>query len=240
MFPISRQAALLCAIALAGTVALAQAPTTPTFPNLDDAAGWKSCTKPCAGGNGTAVYSMTQGVTSPSEDGSSAQFHLGGSTGYSNALWWLHVGSSASATNFLFDLDQYLDNPAAAQAIEYATTYYYKGGWYKYSIQCSFAKGIWRVWDSANKAWVATTVPCTRPAADTWTHLSFQTQRANGKAVFVSITINGQTYYVNKAFLPNTSSSGTNGDITVHYQLDGNKTQTSYNAWIDDMSLTIW
>ncbi len=218
----------------------AGAQTQTFFPSLDDTPGWTSCTKPCAGGRGTAVYSMTEGVASPSEDGASAKFHLGGNTGYSNALWWLPVGNSTTAANFTLDMYQYLDNAAAPQAIEYSSTQYYNGRWYKFSIQCSFSRAIWRVWDSYNKTWSATSAPCTRPLSQTWTHLGFQTQRANGKAVFVSISVDGETYYVNKSFNPNTSSSGSNGNITVHYQLDGNTNQTSYNAYLDDLTLTIW
>ncbi len=229
--------AITFAIASASLTAVAQ--TTTSYQNLDDVSGWQSCTKPCAGGNGYAKYRMTEGVASPSEDGASAQFWLGGSTAYSNALWWLHVANSTTAANFTLDTYQYIDKPSAPQAIEYAVTQYYNSAWYKFSTQCSYSKGIWRVWDSYHKTWVATTAPCTRPAANTWSHLTFQYQRTNGMAVFVSITVDGQTWYINKSFKPY-ATSGTNGNITIHYQLDGNSTQTSYNAYLDELSLSTW
>ncbi len=232
-----KQIAFWFAIASASLTAVAQ--TTTTYDNLDDASGWQSCTKPCAGGNGTAKYRMTEGVASPSQDGAAAQFWLGGSTGYSNALWWLHVANDTKAANFTFDMYQYIDKPAVPQAIEYAVTQYYNGAWYKFSTQCSYSKAIWRVWDSYDRTWVATTAPCKRQATNTWSHLTFQYQRANGRAVFVSITVDGQTWYINKSFRPY-ATSGTNGNVTVHYQLDGNNTQTSFNAYLDELSLTTW
>ena len=232
-----KQVTLLFTLALASLLAVAQTPTS--YAGLDDTPGWQSCTKPCAGGNGTAQFSMTEGIGSPSQDGASAQFTLGGSTGYSNALWWLHVANNAAASNFTFDTYQYLDNPQAPQAVEYSTTQYYSGKWYKFSTQCSYAKGIWRVWDTYDKRWVATTAPCVRQAANTWSHLTLQYQRANGRAVFVAITVDGQTWYINKSFRP-ASASGTSGNITIHYQLDGNKTQTKFNAYLDELQLTVW
>ncbi len=227
-----------CVFSMAAASVLASAQTTTVYANLDDVTGWQSCTKPCAGGNGTAKYSLTQGVPNPSQDGGAAQFWLGGSTPFSNALWWLHVTTSTTA-HFTLDMYQYLPDPTASQAIEYAVTQYYNGGWYKFSTQCSYSKKVWRVWDSYDKVWVTTTVPCTRHATDTWSHLTFQYQRTNGHAVFVSITVDGQLWYVNKSFRPR-ATSGSNGNVTVHYQLDGNSTQADYSSLVDELSLTTW
>ncbi len=230
-----KQIALLCAL---GTASLAAVAQTTTFANLQNLPGWKSCTA-CAGGRGRAVSGMTGGVGSPSLDGVSARFDLASKWAFSNALWWLHVADNSSAANFTLDLQQYLADPLAPQAIEYAVTQSLAGGWYKFSTQCSFSRGIWRVWDSHRRAWTATTAPCTRPAAQTWTHLTFQYQRANGMATFVAITVGGQTYYLNQSFRPQ-PIGGSRNTITVHYQLDGNRTRSSVNAYLDEVSLTVW
>ncbi len=215
---------------------MAQTPTT--FAQLETIPGWKGCST-CAGGRGKATFQMTEGLESPSLDGASAKFALTGGRPFSNALWWLHVTDSAAAANFTLDLQQYLDDPQAPQAIEYAVTQKVGKLWYKFSTQCSYQKGIWRVWDSRNSRWTATSAPCTRPSPQTWQHLTFEYRRANGTAVFVAITVDGQTFYINQAFRPRSTQSST-GIITVHFQLDGNITEARVNAYLDQFSLTMW
>ncbi len=235
----SRQHVLWLAVCALILVPAAFAGTT-TYSKLESTSGWSSCASTsCAGGGGSGTYWMKKGISSPSLDGSSAQYYIYPKSSYYNGLWWRHLTNNPGVSHFRMEMYQYMKNPAASQAIEYATNQYYNGGWYKFSTQCAFARGNWRVWDSANRGWVSTSAPCRRPAAGSWTHLVFQYARANGKAVFVAITVNGQTYYINKSFYPQ-KMSGTSGDIGVHYQLDGNGSRTSYSAWVDKWSLTIW
>src|SRR5436305_15336805 len=81
-----RLAAVIPAFAIMRGVALAQT----TFSNLDQKTGWQSCTK-CAGAGGsgpTASYGTSAGIRTPSMDGASRRFSIGGSTKYANALWW--------------------------------------------------------------------------------------------------------------------------------------------------------
>ncbi len=213
---------------------------TITYSKLESTSGWSSCASTsCAGGGGSGVYWMKKGIGSPSLDGSSAQYYIYPKSSFYDALWWRHLTTNAGVSHFRMEMYQYLKSPSASQAIEYATNQYYNGAWYKYSTQCAFAGGIWRVWDSYHKGWVSTSAPCRRPAASSWTHLVFEYARASGRAVFVAITVNGQKYYINKSFAPQKTSGG-NGDIGVHYQLDGNSSRTSYSAWVDNWSLTIW
>ncbi len=213
---------------------------TTTYSSLENASGWGACgSQSCAGGGGGSTYWKKQ-VGSPSLDGSGEQFYIGGSKAYSNALWWRHITTSSGVSHFVLDLYQYMKAPSASQAIEYAANQYYNGHWYKFSTQCSFALGNWRVWDSYNRRWASTSIACHRPAANSWTHLVFEYARSSGKAVFVAITINGAKHYVNKSFSPQSTSSGSNGDIGIHYQLDGNGAMTDYSTWVDRMTLTIW
>jgi hypothetical protein len=211
---------------------------TTTYSNLEQTSGWQSCTG-CAGGGGHATFSMTQGLLSPTVTGAlSTKFSLGGTTPFSNALFFNRVTSNTTASNFILDMYLYMTNPSASQALEFAANQGVNNRWYKFSTQCSFSKGVWRVWDSYHSNWVGTTVPCTRPTPYTWTHLHFEYQRASGMAKFVSIAINGQTFYVNKSFLP--ESTSTNGSIGVHFQMDGNISQTAYSAWVSEMNLTVF
>ncbi len=240
LFNTSPKAALLLALCALILAVVPAAFASTTYSKIESiSTGWGSCASTsCAGGGGSGSYYMRRGIGSPSLDGSSTLYHISPSSQFYNALWWRHMTTNTSVSHFTMDMYQFLSNPAASQAIEYAANQYLNG-WYKFSTQCSFANGVWRVWDSYNRHWVNTSAPCRRPAANTWQHLRFQYARANGRAVFVSITVNGQTYYINKSFAPQKTSGG-NGDIGIHYQLDGNSSKTAYSAWIDKWSLTIW
>lgn len=239
LFSSHTRVALCLAIGTLILVSAAFAGTT-TYSKIESTSGWSSCaSKSCAGGGGSGTYTMTKGVKSPSLDGSSAKYYIYPKSSYYNGLWWRHMTTNTAVSHFVMDMYQYMNNPGASQAIEYAANQYYSGGWYKFSTQCAYSRGIWRVWDSANKGWVSTSAPCKRPAASSWAHLTFEYARSGGKAVFVAITVNGHKYYINKSFKPQ-KMSGNSGDIGVHYQLDGNSSKTSYSAWVDKWSLTIW
>ncbi len=213
--------------------------TGTSFSTLESRTGWSICSGSCSGG-GWGTYYLRQNIGSPSLDGNATEFHISPTTSFFDLMWYIGKLTNSMASNFQVDIYQYLKSPSAAQAIEYGLNQMgYNSQWYKFSTQCSFANGYWRVWDSYNRHWVNTSAPCRRPAANTWTHYTFQYKRYNGKAVFVSIAVNGQTYYINKAFSPE-PKSGTAGNISIHYQLDGNSAGTAYSAWIDRWSLKMW
>jgi hypothetical protein len=105
-------------------------------------------------------------------------------------------------------------------------------------VQCSYYKGVFSVWDTANSKWVATSIPCKRPAANTWQHLIIQTEINNGKAVFQSLTLDGVTHTINKSFYPRTSTWA--NSFGVHVQVNGNRSGDSYYLWVDNLKFTLW
>jgi hypothetical protein len=208
-----------------------------TATHVEDMSNWGSCTK-CAGAGGNAYYTVTQHQSSPSKDGSSMKIFLGGTTPFSHSLIWRRMGSSTTATHFILDMYYYIDAPSRSQGLEFAANQALSTKWYKFSTQCSFGNKQWSVWDSKNGGWVKTGIACTRPAARTWQHVIFEYQRANGKAVFVSITINGTKHYVNKSFYPQAKSG--DGSVGIHFQSNGDATQQDYTTWIDSMKFIYW
>ena len=60
---------------------------------------------------------MTEGQSSPSVDGDSAKFSVGGPTDYSNELYWNPIGGG-NVSYFTCDLYFYIDQPLVAQAPE--------------------------------------------------------------------------------------------------------------------------
>jgi hypothetical protein len=233
----------LYSLALLVVMAFSITVVAETKYSLDQSTNWKSCTE-CAGyrGAGSAAnHSMTRGVSSPSRDGKSARFSLGGSNPYSNAYWWNPVTTGSRATNFRYDMYFYIKNPKAAQALEFEMNQGLDGRKYIFGVQCSFkSTGVWRVYDAANWRWVATSIPCLVPTAYKWHHVVFEFQRrsSTARSQFLTITINGKKHYLNRIYGPRLPSGLKT--INVAFQLDGNKTQTDYSVWVDSMKASWW
>lgn len=225
----------LFAVVLFGAASLS---AQTTFTRIEEMSGWHMCSS-CANAGGGATYSMTQGISSPALDGSSTKFTLGGTTPWSHSLYYRWMSGNSTATNFVYEVNQYMKNPKASSGMEYSVSQRKGYEWYRWDTQCSYIKGNWRLWDNANARWVDIGIPCTRPAAYTWRRIKFEGKRYNGKVVFVAITINGQKYYVNRSFYPKKMSSSTSA-VIIHFQLNGDATQTDYAVWGDSFKLTYW
>lgn len=236
-----RRVLRLAALAIFTLVGASAFAGTTTIYNIDQKTGWQSCSA-CAGkgGNGpVATYSSKQGVSSPSMDGNSMQFNLGGSTPYANALWWKQLGGNSSAYNFTYDLYYYLKNPTAAQALEFDVNQSVGGHKLIFGTECNIMGGhVWDVYDPYNHVWRQTSVPCNTPTAYKWNHVVLEFHRGtSAKTEFVSVTINGSKHYFNRSYTPKSSSVS---EINVAFQMDGNKSQTDYSVWLDKVKLTYW
>src|SRR5262249_57119694 len=91
----------------------------------EDRPGWQWCSQllnvsVCAAGLGDAVSWMAPWQTTPSLDGSSAEFFIGGSTGYSNALWWKSIGGGNKGNPFQYDFLILLNRPTLPPKLEVA------------------------------------------------------------------------------------------------------------------------
>jgi len=208
--------------------------------DIDQMPGWENCTV-CAGANAagpSAVYSMTENVLSPALDGKAAQFNLSGSTPYSDALWWKQLGGNNAIKNFTYDLNFYIANSQAPQALEFDVNQSNNVYKFIFGTQCNIKDGAqWDVWGNASGNWIHTGIPCTAPAAYTWHHLTWQLQRTDTQVIYVSLTYDGVTHYVNRTYpaRPNNVS-----EINVAFQMDGDNKQTAFSAWLDKVSLKYW
>ena len=177
-------------------------------------------------------------VSSPSLDGISGMFYLGPTGQFNNCLWPILLGSSSSVTHFTLDTYYLLSNPVYPQGVEFSSNKHVGTQWYKFSVQCSYNKGIFSVWDTAGGRWSPTSFPCKRPALNSWDHLTVNTEISNGKAVFLSLTLNGVRYSINQSFRPSAKASAYS--FGVHFQMDGNRTGNPYYAWVDELTFTAW
>jgi len=216
------------------TSASTLSPGTLTFSNIEQKSGWYTYPD-----QGNPVCSSKPAIkSSPSLDGTSGQFYLGPKGQYNNCLWPILLGSSSSATHFQLDTHYQLSNPSDSQGVEFSSNKHVGTKWYKFSVQCSYNKGVFSVWDTAGGKWSATSIPCKRPAGGSWDHLTVNTEISGGKAVFLSLTFNGKSYTINKSFYPLTKSSSES--FGVHFQMDGNQAGKAYYAYVDELTFKAW
>jgi len=201
---------------------------------------WSSCSSTCSGETGTnAVYSMQQGIASPSLTGSAIQFDITGGTPWGTALWWKQVGGNDAMTHFVYNMSFYLTDVNAAQALEFNVNQNAGGNRYEYATQCDI-KGShhWRVWPQTQKQWVDSGVPCATPKQGEWNQLTWEFSRtSSNQIVFEAVTLNGQRSVINQSF---DSVPASGSGIDVAFQMDSDGGPTPWSVWVDKVSLTEW
>ncbi len=206
------------------------------FPNINTRSPWQTCSG-CAGSEGVS-HSVTFGVSSPSLDGKSAQFHIARGASYSNALWWKQLGAQSGASHFTYDVYFYLKTPGVSQALEFDVNQSVGGHKYIFGTECDLGNGhVWRVYETSQSRWVSTGISCPTPKAYTWNHLTLEFQRLNGQVHFVSETLNGTKSYFNRSYAP--EGSGVQ-ELNVAFQMDENGSGTAYDTFLDKVKLTYW
>ena len=211
--------------------------------------GWQSCSavfpagsgrdgQICAAGLGTAVSTLTENQSTPAMDGKSAKFSMGGPTPYSNMLYFNPVAGGTNVSHFTYDLYFYIDNPAAAQALEFDINQTYGGNRWVWGSECNFnGSGKWDIWNDVT-GWQPTQFDCTLFQANTWIHLVWNVERVGDQVHYISLTVGDQTYNVD-TYYPN-QPDWTLEEIDVAFQMDGNFEQQPYNVWLDQVNLTAY
>jgi hypothetical protein len=211
---------------------------------IEDLSGWNWCSQllngsECAAGLGQAVSWMAPYQGSPSLDGSSAQFFLGGSTPYSNALWWKSLGAGNQFSHFQYDLWVYVSNPALPESLEFDVNQSFGGHRWIFGTQCNFKdSGKWDLWDSATGKWRPSAVPCQQFPANAWTHIVWNFERVGTAVHYISLQLNGVTIPVNVYW--NYQANYAGQDINVAFQMDGDYRQDPYHVWLNKVTLNAW
>src|SRR6476660_5597926 len=79
-------------------------PNAKTIPDNQKLTGWETCSPTCSN-TAPAVFSMTQGISSPSSSGSSTRFQLlAGTQPFGGLFLFESAGTENSATHFVYDL----------------------------------------------------------------------------------------------------------------------------------------
>lgn len=230
-----------------------------SFTHVEQASGWGQygqrppnfvdCSpSPCDG----ISFWMQRGVTNPSWSGAAAEFSLGGTAVFSDALFNNHLIGPFSSQGlpdangalvptlhtFTYDVYFYGDNLALSQALEFDVNQFFDSTGFIWGHECRIAGGNeWDVWDNRNARWTPTGVAC-YPNNRAWNHVTIQVQRtADGQLLYRSITLNGQTNSLNLTFPPGTAPPNWYG-ITINYQMDGDYKQDPYNIYLDNLNFT--
>lgn len=240
------------------TVNVTAAGTGTKLDNLQADGGWDSwgqlppayvdCS-PCSG----LKWSMAHGIKSPSLSGNSTQFNTSGTTPYGVVLWYNPVFGQfstqglpdedhtlvSSLHNFTYDTDLYVTNATVTQVLEFDVAMYMDGTGMFFGTQCNhLGGGEWDVLDNVTQQWASAGVPCS--LVNGWNHLTLQFQRKSGNTLlYQSITMNGVTYNINKAYAPFEVPTSWYG-VTVNYQMDANYKQSANTTYLDNLSLTYW
>jgi hypothetical protein len=234
--------------------------TAVKLDNIQAASGWNTwgqfapsyqdCTAPCPG----ISFSLQQSVSSPSLSGNAAQFNLGGTVPYSDVLFSNPVLGQFSTYgkpdndhtllptihNFVYDADFYITDASVTQVLEFDVSMYMNGVSMIWGNQCNnLGDRAWDIWDNVNQHWISTGVAC--PLVDKgWNHITLEVQRnADNSLLYQAFTLNGARTDLNKTYPAFTAPSGWYG-ITVNYQMDGDKFQSSNTTYLDNFSLTYW
>lgn len=167
------------------------------------------------------------------------KFDVTGGTPWGDVIWWKNVDANDAITHFVLKMSYYLDDPSAAQALEFYVSQNAGGNRYEFGTQCDIkGSGHWRIWPHSQMRWVDTGVPCPKPVANTWNQLVLEVSRnAQNQLVWEAVTLNGQHSVINQAYdsYP-TAGSG----IDVAFQMDSDGGPTPWSVWVDDVSLAEW
>ncbi len=210
---------------------------------IEEQSEWQTCGN-CgnSGASGaTATYSMTRGMSSPSTDGSSSLFAIGGPYPYKNGYWYIgHSGAPMKPLQYLrYEFDLYV--PAkyanAPQAIEFECQQQANGYVYNFAWQANYASNQWRIFDYVLKRWDSTGIPLTRFSADKWHHIIAEYHTNGSSVVHDALTIDGVRHSVGIKH-PGKYVGGTSAYVTNAFQLDLNGSATPIKVYVDGMKVS--
>jgi hypothetical protein len=214
--------------------------------DIQNMSGWTSCDT-CAGPGGHGhpdQHWMHQHESNPSMDNKTAEYYLGHTTdgqhNYSNVLFYKRLTPHATATNFALDFYVWVRDPSIIQGLE-MDVFFSHGGHKNYFLTECDGRGnhrnTWQVSDAVHDQWQHTGLPCVLQGY-AWNHVVLQFHRnSDGSTKFVSVSMNGDTHYVNRTYAPGRVNSS---EMNVAIQLDGDERQDPIHVWVDKMKLTSW
>jgi len=230
-------------------------PTPPssakTWNGVEEKHGWSDCGA-CAGNPGgtgpTGDYWFKQGVSSPSLDGNSMETYIGGWVPWADNVFAYHFGPQNWANHILYTVHFFWnasktrsgDGAYVVQAAEFDSYFFSNGFKYMFGTQCDYAGGYWGVWNGPDNKWQNTSLKCNNFPPNQWHTITWYLERDQNqkKLHFVAISVDGHQSKID-VWMP-AVGSGTTDDSGIQFQQDSDQYGSPWNAWIDQVSFTIW
>lgn len=228
---------------IAGPVAPAGA---ELIDHIEDRKPWDHCSAcaahPANRNPPIALWEFQQNQQTPSLDGSSVRFFLGGSVPYGNALHTTKFGPRSDKRNFIFEYDVYASPESLrAQNLEFDLFQGVSQREYMFGMQCNYAKGIWQGWNGPAIAWVDfAQAPCKKFEPGKWTHVKWRLERtSDNKLHYISVTVGGTTWNVDNYQSPVWNSYWADV-LGIQMQQDLNVNADDYAIWVDGIKVWAW
>lgn len=213
---------------------------------IEDRTPWEHCTKCAAHPQDKtpplAVWEFNQFQNTPSMDGSSARFFVGGSAPYANALHWTKFGDFSWAKNFIWEFYIYASPESLkAQNLEFDLFQGHKGREFMFGTQCNYDKGVWQGWNGGTIEWVDfPQAPCKKFEPGKWTRVKWQLRRTDdGKIHYVSVTVGSTTHKVDR-YQDSIANAGWADSLGIQMQQDLNFNADDYAIWVDNIRVWAW
>ena len=234
-----------------GSLIPAPPASAKTWNNIEERSGWSDCGA-CAGnpgGNGpSGSFWFKQGVSSPSLDGNSMETAIGGWVPWADDVFAYHFGPQNWADHFLYTVHFLWNAPKTrsgdgnyvVQAVEFDSFFFTGGFKYMFGTQCDYMGGYWGVWNGPANKWQNTSLRCNKVPPNQWHTISWYLERDQNqkKLHFVAISIDGNQSKIDVWM--DAVGSGYNDDAGIQFQQDSDQFGSPWNAWIDQVSATIW
>jgi hypothetical protein len=209
---------------------------------IEESSDWQTCGS-CGNDDGSgarASYSMTRGITSPSTDGSSTEYRIGGGHPYKNAYWYIeHSDAAWTPVVYLkYEFDLYIPRASAnaPQAIEFECQQKARGRVYNFAWQADYASHEWRTFNYVTRVWSNSGLSFSGFEPDTWHHIVAEFHTENGKTVHDALTVNGVRHVFGIHHPSRSTSAG--HYLTNAFQLDLNGNAKAYKVFVDNMRIT--
>jgi len=243
---VSRNLMLSAGLLLFGIGVFAQVSTVPSgvtvLSRIEEATEWKTCGS-CGNTGGTgavATYSMSRGITSPTTDGSSTQFKIGGSYPYKNAYWYIgHTPSLSTPLKYLrYEFDLYVPSAyaTAPQAIEFECQQKAAGYIYNFAWQANYAGKSWRIFNYVARRWESAGLYFGGFTPNKWHHIIAEYHTSGSTVVHDALTIDGVRHVVGIKHAAKPTTTG--HYLTNAFQLDLNGKATDYKVYVDAMKMS--
>jgi hypothetical protein len=204
---------------------------------------WLTCGA-CGDSGGTgpiANYSVSVGVSTPSEDGQSADFGITPSVAFSNAYFYqIHNQVTGQISSLTYEFDLYIPEGMenAPQALEFECQQKLEGWIYNFGWQADYGSNRWRIFDYGAKQWQDSGLAFQPFTPGVWHHIVAEYHNdATGHGVFHdALSIDGVRTPVN--IRHDAFSSGDPDQFTNAIQLDSNSLANAYNVYVDRMTIS--